>query len=78
MQKPERTKEMGGDEANVKQKDMGSTPQIRTPKKLRCLRDAEMPNVGMFHADDIIEDQRIIAIIADNPNFEDISEGGSL
>lgn len=78
MMKPDHTKEMSGEESGVKRKDIDSTPQIRKPKKLRCLREAEMPNVGIFQAGDVIDDQRIIASIADNPNFEDISEGGSL
>jgi hypothetical protein len=78
MMKPDKTKEMTGGESNVKQKDMDHTPQIRKPKKLRCIRESEMPSVGIFQAGDIIEDQRIVAIVADNPNFEDISEGGSL
>lgn len=62
MMKKERSKEMSGEEPESK------------IKKIRCIRECEMPLVGHFMPDDVVEDERKIAAIGDNPNFEKVDE----
>jgi hypothetical protein len=62
MMKKQESREMSGEEPRVKTKAL--------PKKLRCLRECDMPGVGLFQAGDVIEDAGKIRLIADNPNFE--------
>lgn len=71
MMKKERSKEMTGTETN----SINKMPDVRPAKKLRCTRECEMPWIGYFKSGDIVEDQRKVALIADNPNFEIITEG---
>lgn len=62
MMKKERSKEMTGEEQTAKN------------KKIRCLRECEMPLIGLFQVGDVIEDQGKIAAIGNNPNFEIVVE----
>lgn len=62
MMKKERSKEMSGQEPTSKN------------KKIRCIRECEMPLVGHFNDGDVIEDDGKISAIGDNPNFEIVKE----
>lgn len=58
-------------------KEPGETtlnPIFNEPIKMICLRECEMPGIGLFRHGQIIEDQLLIARIGDNPNFEKIKE----
>lgn len=75
MMKKQRTKEMSGEEPELKTKEIESdNPFVSKPKKLICLRECDMPGVGSFKGGEIIEDELKIARIADNPNFKEILE----
>jgi hypothetical protein len=71
--KKQSSKEMSGAEPQVKQR----APDIKTGKQLRCTRDCDMPGIGLFRSGDLVDDQRAVAIIADNPNFEEVKGGQS-
>ena len=69
MMKKQNSREIGGEPiAKIK------SPGIGEQKKLRCLRDSDFPGVGFFVAGQIVDDQRTVAVIADNPNFEAVKE----
>lgn len=58
----------------VRSKEMSGEEQTSKNKKLRCLRECEMPWVGHFQAEELITDEGKIAAIGDNPNFEIVVE----
>jgi len=68
MMENQTTKEMTGTEPDLKKKGM----EIKNPKILRCINECHMPNVGDFKVGDTVDDQRKVAQINDNPNFEEI------
>lgn len=52
---------------------MSEGPSVKV-KKLLCKRDCDFPGIGFFEKGQVVEDQRMVAIIADNPNFEKAQE----
>ncbi len=77
MQKKQKSKEMGGEERNVKTKAEiapDPIPEQETTNGLMCARECEMPGIGHFKSGQIITDQFLIARIGDNPNFEKVEQ----
>lgn len=74
--KKQNTRAMTGEERDVKMEE-AFRPTVNPPKVLRCTRDSDMPGIGFFKCGDTVDDQRKVAQIADNPNFEEVKGGKS-
>ena len=59
---------------NYRNKAIEEGQESTKAKKLICLRECEMPGVGLFKKDQVIEDEDLISKIDDNPNFEPTEE----